>query len=142
MALIGFKKQFALLVETGKKTQTVRAPRKKTIKVGEILHCYTGLRIPKRFNKTKKLGEFICKSVEEIEITVIKGIAPLRDNKENYFENDRHKDYYISIRINGDYLNREQIISFTQDDGFVNVTDFGDFFHNREHKFKGQLIKW
>ena len=42
--LIGFKKQFAHLVEFGEKTQTIRVFPKRVPKIGETAYLYTGLR--------------------------------------------------------------------------------------------------
>lgn len=43
MALLGFKSIFADAVERGEKRQTIRAERKRPIKVREKLYLYTGL---------------------------------------------------------------------------------------------------
>lgn len=138
MPSINFKPEFAEPVKNGTKRQTIRQIRKNPIKPGDMLTMFTG----QRTKECRKLCIHKCKSVEEIEITVIKGISPMNENKECFFENDRQKDYYISIRSNGNFLTREEIIILTQEDGFTNVTDFGDFFHNRQNNFKGVLIKW
>jgi len=48
MVAYNFMKQFARDVETGKKNQTIRAPRKKSrhARVGEPVQLYTGMRSP------------------------------------------------------------------------------------------------
>ncbi len=48
--------RFAHAVLDGSKTHTIRAKRKAPPRVGEILHCYTGLRT----KKVKLLGRFQC----------------------------------------------------------------------------------
>lgn len=66
MPLLGFQKQFAPLVESGEKTQTIRAYRKdgNDPRPGDTLYLYTGLRT----KQCRKLGEVICTSVEPITI--------------------------------------------------------------------------
>ena len=64
MPLIGFKKEFADLVESGAKRQTIRAPRKRPIKVGDTLYLYTGLRT----KQCRKLGEGRCYQVIRVDL--------------------------------------------------------------------------
>lgn len=64
MPLLNYKKQFAPLVESGKKRQTIRAMRKRPFKVGDRLYHYTGLRT----KQCRKLLESVCKEVNEITI--------------------------------------------------------------------------
>ncbi len=61
--LIGFKKQFAHLVESGEKTQTVRSFPKRVPRIGETAYLYTGLRT----KGCRKLGEAIIEGIERIE---------------------------------------------------------------------------
>jgi hypothetical protein len=44
MPAFNYKKQFAELVATGRKRQTIRAMRKRPIKVGDKLYHFTGMR--------------------------------------------------------------------------------------------------
>lgn len=62
--LLGFKKRFAPIVEEGSKTHTIRAKRKIRPRVGEICHCYTGL----RQKGARLLGRWECVKVEPINI--------------------------------------------------------------------------
>ena len=64
MPIINFQKQFADDVRSGKKTQTIRAPRKYPIEVGDTLYLYTGLRT----KSTEKLGEKVCTRVQSFDI--------------------------------------------------------------------------
>jgi hypothetical protein len=61
---LSFSPQFAALVESGEKRQTIRAPRKRPIRVGERVYLYTGMRT----KKCRKLGEGIVESVELIRL--------------------------------------------------------------------------
>ena len=62
---LNFKAQFAPLVESGKKRQTIRATRKYPIKVGDTLYLYTGMRT----KQCRKLGEAVCKEIAGVVIT-------------------------------------------------------------------------
>ncbi len=66
MPLLGFQKQFAPLVESGEKRQTIRAFRKagRDPKVGETLYLYTGLRT----KACRKLGEATCIEVRTFNL--------------------------------------------------------------------------
>jgi hypothetical protein len=78
--LLGFKARFVPYILEGSKTHTIRAIRQKPPKVGEICHCYTGLRrrgpiIQKlasgdvvRQKMTRLLGRWPCVRVESITI--------------------------------------------------------------------------
>ena len=56
MPALNFKEQFADKVESGKKSQTIRKPRKNPIEVGDTLYLYTGMRT----KGCRKLGEAEC----------------------------------------------------------------------------------
>ncbi len=119
MPLLGFKKQFAPLVENGTKRQTIRAKRRdgKDPRVGETLYLYTGLRT----KKCRKLGEEICKSVEEIMI-------------------DHH-----GINVAGKWLSVSERDALAQADGFPSYKEMKEFFekvHGLEDEFSKLLIKW
>lgn len=61
MPAIGFKKQFAKLIESGEKTQTYRQEGwKNLVQVGDRITLYTGLRT----KKCRKLGDGIVRSVD------------------------------------------------------------------------------
>lgn len=42
--LLGFKRRFVSAILSGSKCHTIRAKRTRPPRVGETLHCYTGLR--------------------------------------------------------------------------------------------------
>lgn len=62
--LLNFKARFADDVESGKKRQTLRPPRKRLIRPGDTLRLYTGL----RQKGARLLREATCKSVNQIII--------------------------------------------------------------------------
>ena len=118
MPLLGFKKQFADLVERGRKRQTIRAKRRdgKNPHPGEKLFLYTGLRT----KSCKKLGEAVCRSVSEISI-----------------------DPY-GINISGQWLSITERDVVAMDDGFDDFTEMVKFFRKTHEifPFYGLLIKW
>lgn len=115
--LLGFKKQFAPLVLSGEKKQTIRAYRKRRpFRVDDTLHIYTGLQT----KNCRKLGEAVCIEVSEIII---------RPDPE--------------IWVGGIWYNDHQMYSMAHNDGFKTIEDFMTFFINTHGlPFKGQLIKW
>ncbi len=62
--LLGFKARFAPFIEDGSKTHTIRATRKVAPRVGEVCHCYTGL----RQKGARLLGRWPCVKVQDIII--------------------------------------------------------------------------
>lgn len=118
MPLIGFKKQFAPMVEARTKRQTIRAKRKdgKNPHPGETLYLYVGLRTA----YSRKLGDTVCKSVEEICI-------------------DQH-----GINIAGQWLLPHEVEALAKADGFDFFSDMLEFFRKThcELPFYGLLIKW
>lgn len=114
MPLLGFKKQFAHLVENGTKRQTIRG---RAPQVGEKLYLYTGLRT----KQCRKLGEAICKSVEEITID------------------------YNGINVSGKWLSESERNALAQADGFSGFYHMKEYFqktHGLKDGFSGLLIKW
>lgn len=62
--LLNFKPRFVPMILDGSKQHTIRAKRKLRPKVGELCHCYTGL----RHKGAKLLGRWKCVRVETIVI--------------------------------------------------------------------------
>lgn len=117
MPLLNFKSQFADLVSTGVKRQTIRAKRKYPIKEGDTLYLYTGCRT----KNARKLGEATCSKISQIEIG------------EGYVRTDgllRHVPSAI-------------LPILAMDDGFGSFDDFMRFFRDTHgFPFHGQLIEW
>jgi len=116
MALIGFKKQFAALVKSGAKTQTIRKKRVHPIRVGQGLQLYSGLRT----SECMKLADAVCLSIEPIEILgsgriSISGLLIAMPNAAN---------------------------KFAYADGFRNHNALMEFFAEGGFPFNGDLIKW
>lgn len=127
MAIFGYKKRFAPMVENGLqappnpniriKRQTIRAKRRdgRNAHPGETLHHYVGLRT----KSCRKLGISTCKSVEEITI-------------------ESH-----GINVAGAWLHHADAENLSFDDGFDSFEQLVAFFE-KEHSlpFWGLLIKW
>ena len=117
MPLLGFQKQFAPLVESGEKRQTIRAYRKdgRDPKPGQTLYLYTGLRTP----LARKLGEARCSSTQPIEI---------------------YSDGAVWARDGTDH---ETIRSLAKADGFAGTREMLDWFEKTHGlPFEGLLIRW
>jgi hypothetical protein len=115
MPLLGFSPQFAALVESGEKRQTIRAWRKFPICVGDRVYLWTGLRQP----GARKLGEGIVESVDAIRI-----------------ERNRARVRTIPLWDSGR-------VELAKDDGFESFDAMAAWFE-RTHglPFTGTLIRW
>lgn len=130
--LLGFKRRFALFVEDGSKTHTIRAIRKITPKVGEMCHCY----VDPRQKSMRLLGRFPCVKVDAITITeFFNPMIPL------------------AISINGQLLSTDETEAFLWRDGFRDqggetyqaIHHAAEFWKERlagGKAFHGHLIHW
>jgi len=118
MPALNFKKQFAPMIESGEKRQTIRALRKdcRNPQTGQMLYLYTGTRT----TSCRKLKEVICKDVSQLTI-------------------EKNGDIIVGI----DCLDSWQEYKLACDDGFRTLGDFLDFFRNTYGlPFYGLLIMW
>ncbi len=116
MPALNFQPHFAELVESGKKCQTIRPPRKRPIKVGDTLYLYTGMRT----KACRKLGEVEVESVAQIQI-----------------RNER------DVWVNSKQLDVDQRLSLAAKDGFDWFSEMADWFDRRYGlPFNGALIRW
>jgi hypothetical protein len=119
MPSLNFKKQFQQAILTGAKEQTIRATRKKPIKVGDSLHLFTGMRT----SGCLALGVHRCVRVRDIAIYT-SGCSGI-------------------VKLEGKELTAAQVDALAKDDGFPNAGAFLDFFaDNHGPNFEGQLIEW
>ena len=115
MPALNFSPQFADAVESGEKTQTIRRHRKKPIVAGDTLYLYTG----QRTKNCRKLGEVVCRSVQDIAIGE------------------------VVISVDGLPLDYDRRSLLIERDGFDLDMSFRAWF--RDHyglPFHGQLIVW
>ncbi len=117
MPSLNFQPRFAPLVESGEKTQTIRAYRKdgRDPKVGDTLYLYTGMRT----KKCRKLGEGVVKSVRTFEIK-----PP-------------------GFVVDGKFLGLREARKIAQDDGFEDAIEMAVWFAKFHGlPFAGLLIRW
>lgn len=123
MPALNFQKQFAPDVEAGRKTNSIRAPRKDGrahCKVGDRLKLYTGMRT----KGCRLLGEGLVRAVSEIEINV--GHVRL-----------------VSGPQTVDMFGRVALDSFAREDGFENWPAMAGWFAQTHGlPFHGFLIRW
>ena len=118
MPALNFKKEFAEQVKSGKKRQTIRALKKdgRNPRKGQTLYLYVGMRT----KGCKKLGEAICKSVEQITI-------------------EENEDVIVGVT----HLTKVKRYRLAINDGFSGPYEFYEFFKKtHELPFYGLLIKW
>jgi hypothetical protein len=121
MPSFGFKHQFAELVETGAKCQTIRTRRKHMPRIGQIAYCFENL----RRKNCRRLGGWTIKSVLEVWI---------------YWD-------HINIQISDTVCQIETISLpialdlFAQMDGFKDWKEMSEFFKPNYGR-PMTLIKW
>jgi hypothetical protein len=122
MPSYNFQSRFAAAVEAGRKTQTIRAPRKdgRVPQPGQTAYLYTGM----RSSACRKLGEGVITHVADIRIS--------------------HMGVTISSSSSVRVLRKvETLDAFAQADGFVNWQEMVDWFQTTHGMpFVGHLIVW
>ncbi len=139
--LLGFKKQFEPMILSHLKTHTIRAKRKRPPHVGEICHCYTGLRqrgpiIQKlasgqvvRQKMARLLGRWPCVKVQDVQIY-------------------RRGDGTLGVIIDSIEVLFDELDPLARSDGFRNFADMSAFWiaeHSDRHgnvDFLGDMIHW
>lgn len=119
MPALNFTKDLSEKVLHGIKTQTVRAKRKRPIKVGDKLFLYTGMRT----KYCRLLGIGICSDISEIEIRLLS------------------EDLYI----NDLKMNEEEKQRFAMADGFNSYKEFMNYFFEKDEDtvvFYGNVYSW
>lgn len=128
MGLLNFEERFVPLIEADEKRHTIRAKRKYPLKVGDVCHLYTGL----RHKGARLLKRRRCVKVQEITI-------------ERVSEPDEFEVY--GIKIDGEWLNFDEINSLAWRDGFrprsrdEAFTEMLQFWEGRL-PFTGDIIHW
>ena len=117
MTAYNFKAKFADDVESGLKTQTIRARRKdgQRPRHGGKLQLYTGMRT----KQCRKLHDAVCECTQEVRMTD------------------------AGMKVDGVALHPNRILQIAKVDGFESVEEFRDFFRSvYGFPFHGDLIKW
>lgn len=114
MPSLSFQKRFAPAIISCAKTQTIRAQRKRPIKVGDKLYLFTGMRTP----QCKKIKETVCIFSRYVNID--------RDG---------------IVWADGERVNAVDV--FAMRDGFDTFEDMVKWF-DKVHQlpFYGQVIRW
>jgi hypothetical protein len=119
--IVNFQRRFQDKILRRIKCHTIRAPRKRPIRVGDTMHLYTGLRLkrlPDGSSPAVLLGRFPCVRVEEIEI--------------NFGE----------VRIAGMALTPDECESLAYHDGFNNFADMMSYWQHSVMPWRGQILYW
>lgn len=123
MVAYSFQKRFAALIESGLKTQTIRAHRKRHARPGEAIQLYAGMRT--RHCRKLLAPDPICRMVAPVALDV-------PGPGQNVLIRDADGNW---TRI-GD--------GFAVADGFADAADFSDFWRDTHGvgPFDGVLISW
>ena len=139
MPAYNFKAQFAPLVASGAKRQTVRKPRVRATRPGELLHLYTGMRTA----SCRRLIEPVeCLAVTPIMIayhwprgmpgTLAARLAEIGD--------------YGVMLLGGAWLVSEAREAFARADGFASQAEFFRFFIEQyrvdERHLTAEVLYW
>jgi len=118
MPAYNFKSQFAKAIRDGEKTTTIRPPRRRPTRVGDILYLYTGLRT----KKADRIGAYRCVKVEPCVI------HPGR----------------MDMRIGGLACTNRAIAEIARADGFASAKAFFEFFARTygQDTLEMELIAW
>lgn len=118
MPLLSYSVEFADLVASGAKRQTIRGYRKdgRDPKVGDRLYLYTGMRT----KACRKLGEAVCSSTRRVEL-----------NRNG------------ALAVGGLGYKRPAFDRFARADGFVGMDEMIAWFEKTHGlPFEGLLIRW
>lgn len=122
MVAFDFDPRFEAAIREGWKTQTIRKPRERNARPGDLLQLYTGLRTPEC---RRICPDVRCTEVMSIEIT---------------FGDDFGID-----RIVTDGVPVKNLDEFAVRDGFTDSDDMAAFFklkHGPMEIFRGYVIEW
>ncbi|KAF0093464.1 MAG: hypothetical protein E1N59_2865 [Puniceicoccaceae bacterium 5H] len=143
MPALNFSKQFADLVESGAKGQTIRETRKQPIKPGDTLYLYTG----QRTKSCRKLMDAVCTSVKPITLRWGQKLhtAPIYNcgEKTNLVYQFRNAE----VDVDGQRLTDAAVEQLARADGFTSEVSFlswfcGEMEPKPRKAFRGHLIKW
>lgn len=116
MPSLSYKEQFIMPVKSGRKKHTIRAKRKKPIKVGDTLYMFYGMRT----KYCTRIGQAVCTKVEQITI----------------YQNGL-------CYVNGKRLTLRDRDDLAYRDGFENYFEMlGFWIDNNTLPFKGDIIHW
>ena len=138
MPALNFQAQFAPLVESGEKRQTIRKLRKdfRDPKPGDTLYLYTGMRT----KACRKLAVFDCKSATPIAIA--RSEKPWRATKHIVYS----FEVWTGVRGEEHYRSRlsdRRVTNLARQDGFESAEAMVAWFEDTHGlPFEGLLIRW
>lgn len=118
-----FKPRFAPLVEAGTKPTTIRPPRKREVRVGDVLDLRTWTGAPYR-SKQRKLREEVCVEAVGIALGAAPGLARIAGGAWPCME-------------------WADVVALARGEGFPSVSEMWEWFE-AEHglPFTGTLYRW
>jgi hypothetical protein len=120
MPALNFQNRFAAKIKGGSKRCTIRAPRKREIRVGDTLHLFTGMRT----KACRKLKVAVCRQTHPIIIS-------------------RGRDGSPVIKLNHRRLTLRAALGLARCDGHATLQDFTTFFATTHGlPFAGCLVCW
>lgn len=124
--LLGFQPRFAPYIVDGSKQHTIRAHRKRGVRIGETCHCYVGLRQP----NAKLLGRWPCVKLDRIQIY---GGWEVLSGK-----------FFGDVYVNDSLLDEPERQCLAYSDGFRGIDSFGEMmeFWRGRLPFEGLVIHW
>ena len=131
--LLGFKRRFAPMVESGSKTHTIRRKKRYPPKPGDTCHCY----VDPRQKTMRLLGRFPCIAVQDIRIdrSPTWGLVEMP----------------LTVTIDGETLSPDEADALFFRDGFRLDTAEGPYQHvkqaarfwaENEFPFFGDIVHW
>lgn len=122
MVAYSFNPRFIVPIRSGRKHQTIRLPRKRHARPGEMIQIYSGMRTK---NCQKIIADPRCTAVRLIRLEI--------DTRS------------LGVEIEGIRLRGPDILKFAVADGFDTVYDMAAFWadhHPDVRNFEGVLIQW
>ena len=128
MPALNFQERWVEKIVDGSKHQTIRANRKRPIKVGDRLVIYIG----QRTKECRKIGTGVCSSISFIRMSGRRQIP----------------QGLTTVHVDGRKLHTFDVDELALADGFVTLCGSADsirflaFFLSTRDSFDGQIIKW
>jgi hypothetical protein len=121
------QRRFVAVILSGAKPHTIRAERKRVIRVGDQLDLRAWKGAPYR-SKQEKLRVVTVTAVRPIKITVFsRGIG----------------EFVVAVAIEGKRITPQAMCALAHADGFANLANFAVFFFFTHGEiFTGHLIEW
>lgn len=132
MPAFNFQKRFAGKVKRNTKPGTIRAKRKKPMKPGDMMHCFTGMRT----KKCKRIVSRKCLAIVDVKIIPFSIAGEVLKYTYETYLNGILLEYTSSFRNSLED-------QFAKDDGFKSSRDFYAFFSdNYGIPFHGDWYVW